>query len=51
MYTVLMISSANLLLSAGEGCETLYCPAGVNSRLPSGANVNLLKNDVKVSLA
>ena len=51
MYTVLMISSVNLLLSAGDGCETLYCPAGVKSKLPSGANVSLLKNEVKVSLA
>lgn len=29
----------------------MYWPAGVNSRLPSGANDSLLKNDVKVSLA
>lgn len=28
---------------------TRYCPAGVNSRLPSGANVSLRKNEEKVS--
>ena len=28
----------------------MYCPAGVNSRLPSGANVRRLKKDVRVSL-
>jgi hypothetical protein len=29
----------------------LYCPAGVKSRLPSGANARRRKNEVKVSLA
>jgi hypothetical protein len=29
----------------------LYCPAGVNNRLPSGANVKRRKKEVYVSLA
>ena len=29
----------------------MYCPAGVKSRLPSGAKVSRLKNEVYVSLA
>lgn len=44
--------SSSFLVDSGPGTvEVLYCPAGVKSRLPSGANVSLRKNDVKVSLA
>ena len=46
-----MISSVVLVGSVAETCEVLYCPAGVNSKLPSGAKVNLRKNEVNVSLA
>ena len=44
--------SSSFLLGSGPGkVEVLYCPAGVKSKLPSGANDSLRKNDVKVSLA
>lgn len=33
-----------------DGCNDLYCPAGVKSKLPSGANVRRRKNEVRVSL-
>ena len=46
-----MISSVVLLISVSEGNTFLYWPAGVNSKLPSGANVKRRKNDVRVSLA
>ena len=45
-----MISS-DVFKPSTPGCEVLYCPAGVNSKLPSGANVNRRKKDVNVSLA
>jgi hypothetical protein len=48
---VLMISSVVFEGSLGETWEVLYCPAGVNRRLPSGVNVSRRKNDVKVSFA
>lgn len=51
MYTVLVISSVDFVASAIEGCTVLYWPAGVKSKLPSGAKVRRLKNDVNVSLA
>ena len=44
-----MTSSAGLVPFVA--CESLYCPAGVKSRLPSGANVKRLKKEVCVSLA
>lgn len=44
MYTVLITSSAVLAPSAGF--EVLYWPAGVRSKLPSGANVNRRKKEV-----
>lgn len=46
-----MTSSVVLDLSVVEACEVLYCPAGVKSRLPSGAKVSRRKNEVNVSLA
>jgi len=46
-----MISSVVFEGSVGDTCDVLYCPAGVNRRLPSGVNVSRLKKDVKVSLA
>ena len=49
MYTVLIISSA--ILPPSAGCEVLYCPAGVNNKLPSGVNDRRRKKDVKVSFA
>lgn len=49
MYTVLVISSVGFA-SLIDGCKVLYCPAGVKSRLPSGAKVRRLKNEVRVSL-
>ncbi len=51
MYTVLTMSETELVGSVFEELDVLYCPDGVNKRLPSGAKVNLLKKDVKVSLA
>lgn len=48
MYTVLRVSEAELV---GSVLEVLYFPAGVKSRLPSGAKVNLLKKEVNVSFA
>lgn len=51
MYTVLITSSLAFAASFAAVCRVLYCPAGVNKRLPSGANVKRLKNDVSVSLA
>lgn len=44
MYTVLMTLSAGLAPSVG--CDVLYCPAGVNNRLPSGAKVKRRKKEV-----
>lgn len=32
-------------------CSAEYCPAGVRSKLPSGVNESLRKNEVSVSLA
>jgi hypothetical protein len=49
MYTVLVMSSAGFA-SPTDGCNALYWPAGVNSKLPSGANVRRRKKDVRVSL-
>ena len=49
MYTVLITSS--IVLAPSEGFEVLYWPAGVNSKLPSGANVSLRKKEVYVSFA
>jgi hypothetical protein len=49
MYTVFVMSSAGFA-SPIDGCIALYWPAGVNSKLPSGANVRRRKNEVKVSL-
>ena len=46
-----MISSVVLDGSVADTCEVLYCPAGVNKRLPSGAKVNRRKKEVNVSLA
>ena len=46
MYTVLITSSDDLTPSTATGCDVLYCPAGVNKRLPSGAKVSLRKKDV-----
>lgn len=46
-----MTSSEVLGGSVEETCIVLYWPAGVNSRLPSGANDKRLKNEVNVSLA
>src|SRR6478752_4250616 len=51
MYTVLLISSVVLVASVSDGSTVLYWPAGVNNKLPSGANVKRRKNDVRVSLA
>ena len=51
MYTVLITSSVDFPPSSADGCEVLYCPAGVNRRLPSGEKVNLRKKDVYVSFA
>ena len=51
MYTVFVMSSVFRVASMSEGWILLYWPAGVNSKLPSGAKVRRLKNDVKVSLA
>ena len=48
---MLVISSVVLVGSVADTCEVLYWPAGVNSKLPSGANVSLRKNEVKVSFA
>lgn len=45
------MSSDNLARSATDGLSVLYCPAGVNRRLPSGAKVRRRKKDVNVSLA
>jgi hypothetical protein len=45
------MSSIDLWGSATEGCKVLYWPAGVNNKLPSGANVRRLKKDVNVSFA
>lgn len=51
MYTVLVISSIVLLASVSDGSTFLYWPAGVKSKLPSGAKVRRRKKDVSVSLA
>ena len=51
MYTVFSTSSSFFVDSGPGTVVVLYCPAGVKSRLPSGANVSLRKKDVKVSLA
>lgn len=45
------MSSVVLVASVSDGNTVLYWPAGVNNRLPSGANVKRRKKDVKVSLA
>jgi hypothetical protein len=50
MYTVLVISSVGFTASLEDACMVLYWPAGVKSRLPSGANVSRLKKEVSVSL-
>lgn len=50
MYTVFVISSTTLDGSDEDWCDVLYCPAGVNKRLPSGANVKRRKKEVSVSL-
>jgi len=51
MYTVLVTSSCPFEPSAVNGGKALYCPAGVNKRLPSGVKVSRRKNDVRVSFA
>lgn len=45
------MSSVAFEPSAPGPFDVLYWPAGVNSRLPLGANVSRRKNDVNVSLA
>lgn len=42
---MLDISSAAFVVSDAELRDVLYCPAGVNNKLPSGANVNRRKNE------
>jgi len=46
-----MMSSVDLWESISDGSNVLYWPAGVNNKLPSGANARRLKNEVKVSFA
>lgn len=50
MYTV-FVTSSGCLMPSMAACAVLYCPAGVKSRLPSGAKVRRRKKDVNVSLA
>ena len=48
---MLIILSVDLAPSVTCGGGILYCPAGVKSRLPSGAKVRRRKKEVYVSLA
>ena len=50
MYTVLIISSEFFPSSTAER-ECLNWPAGVKSKLPSGANASLRKKEVNASFA